>query len=135
MPMTSEAETLARKIDETRTDVRTLHPLMQLLNTEETNPAQEFAERMIGLLKQICEEQMLLRQGMTKMEELIPANQPSPVNPKNLEIRMQALDDILLPLPNLLGNVLKSQTDMMTRIEQIEKTLATLDRIFGQTLD
>ncbi|MCK0166963.1 hypothetical protein MWU52_05305 [Jannaschia sp. S6380] len=39
-----------RKLDLTRQDVRTLHPLLQLLDPEQTDVTMEFAERLIGLL-------------------------------------------------------------------------------------
>ena len=72
-----------RKLDLTREDVRTLHPLMQLLDPEQTDVTMEFAERLIGLLirneeameqqakafRQMTLEMSQLRREMEQMEQ------------------------------------------------------------------
>lgn len=74
-----------RKLDLTREDVRTLHPLLQLLDPEQTDVTMEFAERLIGLLirneeameqqarafRQMTSEMSQLRREMEQMKESI----------------------------------------------------------------
>jgi len=43
------------KLDKTREDVRRLHPLLHLLDPEQTDITLEFAQRMIGLLVEVEE--------------------------------------------------------------------------------
>lgn len=63
-----------RKLDLTREDVRTLHPLLLLLDPEQTDVTTEFAERLIGLLirnEEAMEQQAnAFRQQTVEMSQL-----------------------------------------------------------------
>jgi len=59
--MISEHDLTHCKIDATQKDVRKLHPLLQLLDPEETDVTVEFAQRLIGLLIDV--EERLSEQG------------------------------------------------------------------------
>jgi DNA repair ATPase RecN len=135
MTMTPEAETLARKIDETRTDVKILHPLMQLLDTEDSNPAAEFAARLIKLLTEMRTEQ----QTLTSMVKKVADNaQATPLDPKtlaSLETHMTAFKNYLKPLPDLMKEILEAQIATSTRLNRIEAKMETMNQLFGQILD
>ncbi|APX11375.1 hypothetical protein [Tateyamaria omphalii] len=67
--MISEHDLTHRKIDTTREDVRKLHPLLQLLDSEETDVTVEFAERLIGLLIDVEERLSQQTDAFTRLAD------------------------------------------------------------------
>ena len=135
MTMTPEAETLARKIDETRKDVKTLHPLMQLLDTTDSNPGAELAARLIALLTEIHEDQQVMANTVKK---IAGTPQAAPLNPAVLasfETRIGVLETFLEPLPSLMEKILEKQIATADRLNRIEARMETMNRVFGQLLD
>lgn len=135
MTMTPETETLARKIDETRKDVKTLHPLMQLLDTEDSNPGAEFAARLIALLTEIQEDQQVLANTVKKIADTPQAAPLDPAVLVSLETRMNGFENSLRRLPGLMEKILKAQIATADRVSRIEAKMETLNQIFGQMLE
>lgn len=135
MTMTPEAETLARKIDETRKDVKTLHPLMQLLDTTDSNPGAEFAARLIALLTEIHEDQQVMANTVKKIADTRQAALLDPAVLASLESRIGVFETFLEPLPSLMEEFLEKQIATADRLNRIEARMETMNRIFGQMLD
>lgn len=132
MTMNSDNEILARKIDETRVDVKTLHPLMQLLDTPESNPAADFASRLMTLLTDMRNE---LRTVSLAVQELQLKASPTRTDQESpgFETRIVELESLLKPLPSLLETALKQQTETKDRLSRMEDLVQEMHQIFGQT--
>lgn len=66
----SDHDLTHRKLDQTREDVRTLHPLLQFMDPEQDDLAQEFTEKLIALLmatQEQLESQAIVLNNLAKM--------------------------------------------------------------------
>lgn len=135
MTLVLEAETLARKIDETRKDVKTLHPLMQLLNTEESDPASEFAAKMIELLKEVREDQGLIRRELKHLLSNGQMALQSDSPPSDLKTLLDRLESDLQSLPTMIEALVDAQATTAKRMRAMEKQVQEIHSIFSQILN
>lgn len=97
MDLQQDSEVIKRKIDQTREDVRTLHPLMDLLAPGLDQQAGEFVSKLMSTLIEQQEAlervEALLSNMMTRMmdSELEPADHSPDFRLGALETKIDAL--------------------------------------------